>query len=637
MAFKALVPIKWERGTSKMMQFEGGFQRTYSTTVTRAVGPTTLVGAREPLPQPTPTDANAIWLAKNGNDANAGTMALPKVTVAGAIAALTAGKPTVHIFRNGYVGDLLFNNGTTTIILPVSRWLQVELGEIATIQAPTTTVATLHLMGFCQINGIRIESNSTGIACFGSLNRIENCDVNSTTTNVAFAVINLTNDTIFRRNIVSGMVSLLTTSAPIASLTFVGSIFRGITNPLNPNSLPSWFQMSTISNNATITINNCIVFGCSSLVYRLPSTSSYLFHFTSCHIFAVDTLLADDLVLAPAFTAEFRYSLRGYVNNYRIIASGAAAVYPSSYTLLITNDIPQGTSPVYTDQRAGSEGDPEGLRLQWKGKATSLGGRYFLDSPLIGAGLGGVDVNPWVENTIFTGTSFAPPVPVIWPPSGYKPVVAKPQNPIEQRDVRGGPHGSFDRILREWELSWGDGSNYANNMDLWRWIQLLNDTGAKRWYPRGIGQSIFTDPIGTILGTSGSLVGNIFTPTIPSGVPMVPFHHVGDWIMLVVGGFDRHFLISANDSVTFTLERKFFDAGGALPPNGPYVFRMEYVLVKFAIQDLAAAQEYFTAFLKGGAWGEHGTLALSRANTTEHELKGYSMRLLEAIDPQEAE
>ena len=116
------------------MTFEHNFTETFTTTVTRAVGPTTLTGARGTLPEPTPTDANAIFLAPNGDDGDAGTEAAPKLTVAGAVAALTPGKPTVHIFRNGFVGDLEFTL-TASLSVPTSRNIQVEEGERAKITA----------------------------------------------------------------------------------------------------------------------------------------------------------------------------------------------------------------------------------------------------------------------------------------------------------------------------------------------------------------------------------------------------------------------------------------------------------------------------------------------------------------------
>src|SRR3990172_3004581 len=114
------------------MVIQSGYTETYTTTLTRAVGATTRTGVRGTFPQPAPSDANSIWLAPNGNDANAGTQAAPKLTITAAIAALTVGKPTVHIFRNGFVGDLLFDE--TDLTLPDSRSIQAEDSEIAYIK-----------------------------------------------------------------------------------------------------------------------------------------------------------------------------------------------------------------------------------------------------------------------------------------------------------------------------------------------------------------------------------------------------------------------------------------------------------------------------------------------------------------------
>src|SRR3990172_2345320 len=163
------------------MQFEHGFQENYTTTVTRWVGPTTEVGVRGTLPQPSPDDTNAIWLAKNGSDASAGTQAGPKLTLAGAIAALTATKKTIHIFRNGYVGDLLFTQSSTQT-LPASRNIQVEEGEIGILK---NTFAGTHLELFGQnsLNGLIIYNHHMGsfvtniILIIGSEINIDNCSI----------------------------------------------------------------------------------------------------------------------------------------------------------------------------------------------------------------------------------------------------------------------------------------------------------------------------------------------------------------------------------------------------------------------------------------------------------------------------
>jgi hypothetical protein len=77
-------------------------------------------------------DGNCVYVAPNGNDGNAGTSALPKLTIQNAITtAIGAGKAIVTVIRNGYVGNIVF---TENVEIVDTMTLQVEAGETATIQ-----------------------------------------------------------------------------------------------------------------------------------------------------------------------------------------------------------------------------------------------------------------------------------------------------------------------------------------------------------------------------------------------------------------------------------------------------------------------------------------------------------------------
>ena len=97
------------------------------------MGPTTSTTLRT-LKNTSPDDTNTIWLAKNGNDANPGTQASPVLTFQQAVSLLGGAKTTIQMFRNGYTGNLIWEEDFTglpnsRIVLPDGTILQAELGE----------------------------------------------------------------------------------------------------------------------------------------------------------------------------------------------------------------------------------------------------------------------------------------------------------------------------------------------------------------------------------------------------------------------------------------------------------------------------------------------------------------------------
>lgn len=133
-------------------------------TQNNAVGPTTSLTLRT-LDNPAPTNANTIFLAMNGNDANPGTLALPVRTLEHAITLLIAGSPvftTIHIFRNGFVGILDFIT-TATHSFPSTSIIQVELGEIATIEFNSSAFWINTSGSITYINGLLLNINNTNV------------------------------------------------------------------------------------------------------------------------------------------------------------------------------------------------------------------------------------------------------------------------------------------------------------------------------------------------------------------------------------------------------------------------------------------------------------------------------------------
>lgn len=102
--------------------------------------PANVIGATESTTLRTVTshnDANCKYVAMNGSDSTGtGTAANPYRSIKFGIANLGGAFTIVTVERNGYVGDLYFDEdiGGGLNILPANSTLQVELGEKATIK-----------------------------------------------------------------------------------------------------------------------------------------------------------------------------------------------------------------------------------------------------------------------------------------------------------------------------------------------------------------------------------------------------------------------------------------------------------------------------------------------------------------------
>lgn len=158
------------KANDDMMQLWHSHKVEYTTNELNAVGPTTSLTLRT-LSNPSPTTSNAIWLAMPGtagaddggvNAVNATAIAdssNPVETLSKAIAVVNAQptRNTIHVIRNGYVGDIYFIFSGTAI-LPINSIIQVELGEVASIEAQG--VGTIFNNDRSRFNGFYIILNA---------------------------------------------------------------------------------------------------------------------------------------------------------------------------------------------------------------------------------------------------------------------------------------------------------------------------------------------------------------------------------------------------------------------------------------------------------------------------------------------
>jgi hypothetical protein len=118
------------------MIIRGNKVNTYTKTYNNQIGPTT-----ESRTVTSHNDSNCKYVAPNGNDTTGtGTAANPYLTLDKAISTLAGAFTIVTVERNGYVGDMVFDNITEEI--PANTVIQVEDEEKATIKTAGYTSVT---------------------------------------------------------------------------------------------------------------------------------------------------------------------------------------------------------------------------------------------------------------------------------------------------------------------------------------------------------------------------------------------------------------------------------------------------------------------------------------------------------------
>ncbi len=601
-----------------MQDFEHGYTETFETIVTRAVGPTTIPGAR-PL-----ADAVGpyVHLATNGDDADDGsTPALAVLTLTKAITQLgVLGRTTIQVIRNGAVGDLDFTV-TTAETIPAAKNLQCELLEEC--KFIITGVGAAFLLGAgAAINGIFVEFLTGGGLSAPSAS-IENCKLTSTD-----IVINDSIGVTIDYSIIKGVAGGIITGGTGATVSINNSIIMSDTGALINVTAGTDVDY-------TINVDRCLLLttGVSTGVTAFAEFLGFLTYTSTLTINADSSFVLTDLLHNSVFADSDVYSVDINTDFCSLSTTAIEQVSGNfaTITLINTNALINTTSPLFINQVQGiANADAESLRLQAKGKATSTGGKYQLNSPLIGAGLAGVDVNPWDETTTGPVRTFASLSTIHYPASDYSK--SRPFNkPILIKDLVGGIHTKYTGRSREFNLGWGSGDKYASNNDLDTLEEVTADTGSIRWYPRGIGNTIYDlGQKGSFLATSAT--EGTFTPDIIPGIPMKINKWQGAWIIIL----GKHYRISSNTVSKFILVDKALEG---LPTDSVHQFTIEYWLIKFAINeiDMAAIQQFFTDFLKdtGSSFSEF-QVGRSPLNDKLFEMKDFNIKLLETIDLEEA-
>lgn len=613
------------------MEFLHGLLKTYVNTLTRVVGPTTLTGKRGTLPQPSPTDGNSVWLAKNGLDTNPGREASPKLTYAAAALALGGPLLNIQIFRNGYVGDLNFTV-STTVTLPANATVQVEEGEIAVLEHITTSGHTE--CGTDNVfNGISFVSLDDATPYFLKLNgagsytvTLQNCSLVTTLLAVNWDFVSNQAALIVQYcyfNVRQGAILPTDSKTSVKNSIFIfnnGNVVPGISY---------WaFQFEdAVAGSRRLIFTRCIFYG-----------------FFDANTLAAPVLLNDNTQTVPAsaHTLELRSCVIfncGYVFIAAEATSGTSyhkIEYRLSYLAIIIaqfglieftlgdavisiviNDTLDPTLPrMYTDEAAGignSPGDVNGFRLQIEGKDTpDGGGKYLLSSPFLGAGFSGEDIAPFDETVTGPTLSFADSTTIVWDPRSLA-ISVTPINPVEITDVRGSYHNTYDGLRRSFAFQF---EAYANNENARKLVKIMADKGSVKFYPLGIaGQGLFTDAIEGFFDTAD----NSFAPSTDLGY-LIPANWQGFWIE--TDGNDYY--IESNDATKFVLIDKL---NVGFPTSGVHSFKVRYILVQPQRSEIVFQQDNFTAFTRGGTWREKAD-----TQSAPFEYDGFSITFLETED-----
>ena len=603
------------------MEMIHGLLKTYVTTLTRVVGPTTLVGKRGTLPVSSPNDADCIWLAMNGNDANPGTEASPKREYeggTGAVASLTTHK-CVHVFRNGYVGPLVFTV-SSIVALGTSYHVQVEEGEIATLEHTGGATRT-DCSGSNRFNGIAL----TALVPSGPLLKtvgnswlsLENCDLITGNSigidwdNVSMQAAVRLEHTFFKSkqiNVPTNSNTHINNSVLIhfSETPFVAERCLVLKAPFAAAQ--------------TITITRSIFYGFSDFPVliddntQVTAGNAHTLEYRSCVVWKSDYLVA--VKEAAAGTAYYKMNY-----NNSLLIPGVADVKISELAgdaiIITTNDtrLDETLPRMYVDESAGIAGDVNGFRLQIEGKQTpDGGGRYFLSSPLAGAGVSGEDVAPFDETTTGPTLAWEDATEIVWPPRKLQ-ISANPINPVEVTDVRGSYHNMFDGIRREFSFQF---EAYANNENARKLVKVMADKGSVKLYLKGQAGHLFTDASAGHFDSTD----NSFAPSSGLGY-MIPANWQGFWVE-----FDgEDYYIERNDATKFYLVDKL---GVGFPSTGVYDFAVRYILVQARRAPITMNQDNFTEFALGGTWREKAD-----TQSAAFEYDGFAVTFLETEDPVE--
>lgn len=451
-----------------LARFEWNIQTPWTLTDDTIVGATTDASVRPAASLPRPgsetssSDANTIYLDPvSGSDANTGfTTALAKLTIAGAVAAVTSTRDTIHIINEAATGstNLQFSSTLTNVELlniqskPGKRPIIIGTGNEAT----TDLAANNNLSDDFKINGIefqRVRFLVNGDR-FGHYCTMDGCGwVQPSTGNPGIWTFrnSLFVDTSVR-GFEASTINARTLTIDMASCVLVDS-------SINFTEASNVSQTLTLSIENNTFIRSTIGSGNSTAVATTITTT-----LNRSNIWIATTGIVDGTGALPATTSPATYSLFPTI--------------PGGGTRLITTDPTNihGFNPLFLNEAGGD------YRLAHVGRQTSSGVYYPLTSVAVGAG--GTEIGAFqLSASQGPETVESLEIPVDW---GWKIVTLERElvNYQEFNDLSTKYNNSHDggcpRIQFELEPTAWVGSDFS--MDF---CKFLDYNGPARYYPNG--------------------------------------------------------------------------------------------------------------------------------------------------------
>lgn len=613
-----------------------------------------------PNPVPAPTDADSVWVAPNGNDGNPGTQAQPKKTIKAAIAALGGGRTNINIFRNGYVGELVFEEEFSSFLndnnIGFGRSIQTDSStEAATIMLkqgiPSPPIATLIFRDTSIGSRLKIIGR-TQLESTAQLWQCELFQNGTPPTPAATPHICLVVYTAFNSppnphlHLKNCILSILNRNfghenIGTAGETFTQSLIQ-VTHSSAGFATNRTFGFENCIFYTDTGIPRCIQFEGATTVF-VPNETSYVYgnrsifiggdygvyHYVLSNlnipVSAVElhncAFINNKMVMRPYtsgsnlvnFTGTINYCIRNGVGLYDFDQFNNRP-QDAGIIILDQNGIPDGTPPLYIDQQRGmDQTDPYGFSLQIRGKPAPapLGTRtYYLNSQLYFAGKDPatslpVNISPFTEEVDFYQLTFHKQVELEYPPSSLTMSIEL-ANYTSQIDVRGNYHATYSGDGITFTFRFGSGNSFATLRDWQKLIDIFTDRGVMQFFPKGLQGDLFTDPC------TGALAAEEvnWTPPTMAVSPIIisgPSMLNNVWKHAIISIFYiaewRDFFIDGNDGSNIYIVNKF---NHPLPPAGPGVFpfRIQKYLVRPTIESLQRVQDLATQFQMGGGFRE---------------------------------
>lgn len=475
---------------------------SYLVNTDNAVGPTTSLSLRT-LDNPSPTTGNAIWLAMPGTpgatDAGANTTnatavasaAVPVATLEKAIDVMQAQptRTTIHIIRNSYVGTLSFAaTDAHTSDLITNMIVQVENGETATILFSSSPFAgwggsssfggNTNLLSGLKLNGLYLTS-AGGLPIKILNGKVRWCQVDYIIDTGATSLIDIQmHDTtnVFTNNRLNGRIRL--TDGTLYAAAYGVKFFNAnntvqeciFENYDSPTGAAIAGVAPSIPNKVVIA-RNCDFVRCR---YTYLGTSDIDFALQNSIVW--DALWPANDTTGDAASPDV--TITNSLINYGNVNGGAR--------LVTVTDCLQGINPLFYDVSGGDYHLQDQRQLAPDSMDLFAFTSKAVYNPAIGQqpGDNSLDLGPYIFGYTLIQDEWRE---LEWDNEFWNDKVTIEKTLTDYdgfEDLRGNFHRVFDAPRRKISFT-AINDNWTGTKASYDLLDLIEASGAKRWYPRG--------------------------------------------------------------------------------------------------------------------------------------------------------